>query len=134
MAVAVVAHCSPVACRVINDSEPTDPREEAMHKVGILVGLLAELFGLLCYSWGEVRAAWATLRPRNASEAHALASEVRREPWWRKWPLQFAVHVGARDVLGTASVLYESYPLKYWGLCLLALGVLLHVCILLWTL
>jgi hypothetical protein len=105
-----------------------------MYKVGIVVGLLAELLGLLCYSWGEVRAAWAMIRPRNASEAHALASEVRREPWWRKWPLQFAVHVGARDVLGTASVLYESYPLKYWRLCLLALGLLLHVCLLLWTL
>ena len=104
-----------------------------MHKVGIVVGLLAELLGLLCYTWGEVRAAWAMIRPRNASEAHTLASALRREPWWRKWPLQLAVHVGARDVLGTASVLYESYPLKCWGLCLLALGLLLHVCTLLWT-
>jgi len=65
-----------------------------MHTIGIVVGLLVELLGVLCYSWGEVRAAWATLKPRNVSEAQALAAELRHEPWWRKWPLQLAVHVG----------------------------------------
>jgi len=105
-----------------------------MHTIGIMGGLLVELLGVLCYSWGEVRAAWATLKPRNVSEAQALEAALRHEPWWRKWPLQLAVHGGARDILGTASVLYESYPLKCWGLGLLALGLLLHACTLLWSL
>jgi hypothetical protein len=104
-----------------------------MQNMVILLGLLCEIAGVCLYSWGEIRAAAATMR-YHARDPDFFTAALHGVPWWSKWPIRLAARCGAQDVSAFVFSLSASYALKCWGLASLVFGGLLHVCILGWRL
>ena len=93
-----------------------------------VAGLVLDIVGAFFLIWGEVRQTAAFLKYQGKGEGQIwFDSQVKKLTWWKQWPLKVARAWGSTNPadMGQES-LFDSFPLKAWGIALLIIGFLLQ--------
>lgn len=86
------------------------------------LGLLLDIFGAVLLIQQELLAAAAFVNYRATGEQRDnYIDGLRKFPWWKRWPLEFAGRIGTSRHLGQEAV-EDSFPVKLWGFLLLVIG------------
>ncbi|MDZ4854310.1 MAG: hypothetical protein SGJ26_05555 [Nitrospirota bacterium] len=94
-----------------------------------VAGLVLDIVGAFILMWGELHQSAALLKYQGRGEGQTwFDSQVKKLIWWKQWPLKFARAWGSTNSadMGQESI-FDSFPLKAWGIVLLIFGFLLQV-------
>jgi hypothetical protein len=54
-------------------------------------------------------------------------SELKKLPWHKSWPFAISRVLGSQNVMDmNQGSIFDSFPIKFWGIILLTLGFLLQ--------
>jgi hypothetical protein len=95
-----------------------------------IAGLILDILGALLLVWGEMTAPAAFLKLQtrmSAADANSFLVQIKRQPWYRRYPLLLAIKFGSADVMAVnQEPVIESFPKRFWAIVFLMLGFVLQ--------
>ena len=85
-----------------------------------LFGLFLDVLGVGLFSWSEV-AGMARILARERRLNPNFGQTLREEPWYRRIPFLLRSQRRPVDVRTLDDPIMDVFPLKFWGLVLIAL-------------